>query len=82
MLFDRINAGFGLERGYLGIEIRNSLESSVSAVWLEEWPWWIKVFMHTLTITVDGEAVTQGASQIHLHHEAPRGRQLVTSRGC
>ena len=58
----RINTGYGLERARLGIEIRNNAEDSdVDVTWVEEWPWWIKVYLHTLEISVDDTVVQQGA---------------------
>lgn len=67
LLVSRINTGYGLERARLGIEIRNNKpDSEVHVTWLEEWPWWIKVYLHTLEISVDDVLVQQGASPIYL----------------
>lgn len=60
VLFERINTGYGLERNRLGVQIRNNADQPVSAVWLEAWPHWIKAYMHTMHISVDGLPVETG----------------------
>lgn len=64
MIVERINTGYGLERNRLGIQIRNNAAESIAVTWLEEWPWWIKVYMHTLRISVNGVSVAQGAMRM------------------
>jgi phosphatidylinositol glycan class T len=56
--------GYGQERGAIGVDISNSLSDPVSVVYVEEWPWWIKVFLHTLTVTVDGNKRRKHRSEI------------------
>ena len=60
LLYERINTGYGLERNRLGVQITNNENQPVSAVWLEEWPHWIKLYMHTLQVSVNGQAVERG----------------------
>lgn len=44
----RLLLGNGQERGSIGVSISNTSPEPVTAVWLEEWPWWIKLYLHTL----------------------------------
>jgi hypothetical protein len=38
----RLLAGYGQERGTIGIEVVNNLDAPVDAVYVESWPWWLK----------------------------------------
>lgn len=60
---ERINTGYGLEGAVLGIAIWNSEQTARNVTWLEEWPAWIKVYMHTLRVTVNNEVVSNGELQ-------------------
>ena len=55
-----MNTGYGLERARLGIEISNDQDEEAEVSWLEEWPWWIKVYLHTLELTVNDVVVSEG----------------------
>lgn len=57
---ERINTGYGLERAILGIAIWNTEETAKNVTWLEEWPAWIKVYMHSMRVTVNDEQVSNG----------------------
>ena len=63
-MVERINTGYGLERNRLGIQIRNNAAAPIAVTWLEEWPWWIKVYMHTLRVSVNGVNVAQGVMRV------------------
>lgn len=53
-------AGYGQERGVIGVEIANALNHSVEAIYVESWPWWLKAYLHTLHDAIGG--LEQGAS--------------------
>lgn len=57
---ERINTGYGLERATLGIAVWNTENTAKNVTWLEEWPAWIKVYMHTMRVTVNGRQVPNG----------------------
>lgn len=63
---ERINTGYGLERAILGIAIWNTEETAKNVTWLEEWPAWIKVYMHSMRVTVDDEQVSNGENFVWL----------------
>lgn len=46
---ERLNAGQGQERGQIGVRLLNDHDHPVHAVWTETLPWWIKLYLHTLT---------------------------------
>jgi phosphatidylinositol glycan class T len=46
----RILSGYGQEHGSIGVFISNPHSHPVPAIWLEELPWWIRLYMHSLTI--------------------------------
>jgi phosphatidylinositol glycan class T len=48
----RVMSGYGQERGSIGVLISNPLPTSTSAVWLEELPWWIRLYVHTLSVEI------------------------------
>lgn len=56
----RINVGYGLERATVGIKVRNNRNVDATVRWLEEWPWWMKVYLHTMYVRIDGEQVPEG----------------------
>jgi len=78
VLFERINSGFGLERARLGVEIRNYQLSDTTATWLEEWPWWIKVYMHTLQVTIDGQPVPRDGIIRTMRYSQAQARERPT----
>jgi len=45
--------GYGQERGVVGVSITNDSPTEVEAIWLEEWPWWMRVYMHTLKLQTE-----------------------------
>lgn len=69
---ERTMTGYGQERGVIGVIITNNTPDSVDAIWLEEWPWWMRVFMHTLQLKTD--------SQSHLDFNNSTGSPLVSMR--
>lgn len=76
---ERINTGYGLERAVLGIAIWNSEAFATNVTWLEEWPAWIKVYMHTLRVTIDNkEAPESDVVKKMLYRQAhTRGRPTL-----
>ena len=52
--------GYGQERGSIGIEFINLLNEPIKVLWMEEWPWWLKIYVHTLQGHVDGKPVILG----------------------
>ena len=46
----------------LGIAIWNTEDGAKNVTWLEEWPAWIKVYMHSMRVTVDDVQVSKGKS--------------------
>lgn len=54
----RLLLGNGQERGSIGVSISNTSPEPVNAVWLEEWPWWIKLYLHTLQQKIDHDSST------------------------
>jgi hypothetical protein len=61
---ERVNTGYGLERATLGISVWNNGPSTTNVTWLEEWPAWIKVYMHTMRVTVNDRPVATGEHNI------------------
>ncbi|KAL7006433.1 Subunit of the glycosylphosphatidylinositol transamidase complex-like protein [Cystobasidiomycetes sp. EMM_F5] len=76
---ERINSGYGLERGQLGVEITNNQPEDAHVTWLEEWPWWIKVYTHTMKVQIGKKLVAQDAviSQLRYTPAQLRGRPTV-----
>ncbi|TNY17502.1 GPI transamidase component PIG-T [Rhodotorula diobovata] len=52
----RITHGVGVERGRIGVELVNNLDEEAQVVWGETWPWWLRTYLSTLEVTVDGNA--------------------------
>lgn len=46
---ERLSAGQGQERGSIGVRLTNAHDHAVQGTWTESLPWWIKLYMHTLT---------------------------------
>ena len=65
ILIKRRLTGYGQERGSIGIELLNSLNEPVDLLWMEEWPWWLKVYLHTLRGHVNGEPAGKPISYCH-----------------
>lgn len=65
------------------MQIKNNAVNEASAIWLEAWPHWIKVYMHTLQVTIDGLPVAQCEHTARAGLQALTGRlQLKSSRKC
>ncbi|GAA5864421.1 hypothetical protein JCM8547_005814 [Rhodosporidiobolus lusitaniae] len=52
----RLLSGVGQERGRIGVEIVNNLDEQAEVVWVETWPWWVRGFVSTMEVTVNGNA--------------------------
>lgn len=71
MSVKRVSSGYGEERGSLGVLLHNAHPYPVHAVWLEELPWWIKLYVHTLSKPSDDFFQT-------FDYRPARDRQSVT----
>jgi len=49
--------GLGQERGGIRATLRNTLKEEVTVVYLDIIPWYLRIYMHTLTITSNGRAL-------------------------
>ncbi|KAG0142502.1 hypothetical protein CROQUDRAFT_50207 [Cronartium quercuum f. sp. fusiforme G11] len=50
---ERFWSGAGQAHGVLGVEVTNNAKEAVEAVYIEQLPWWITVYVHTLSTLVD-----------------------------
>lgn len=50
----RLLSGYGQERGKIGIELSNHLNRTVEVIWIETWPWWIRGFISSLKVKMEG----------------------------
>ncbi|SCZ94980.1 BZ3500_MvSof-1268-A1-R1_Chr11-3g03519 [Microbotryum saponariae] len=48
LIVRRLLHGSGQERGRIGIELINNLDSNADVIWIETWPWWLRAFVSTL----------------------------------
>ncbi|KAG0070405.1 hypothetical protein BGZ89_000742 [Linnemannia elongata] len=53
----RYFTGFGQERGGLAIEIRNNNSQDIEAVYLDTLPWYLKLYLHTFSIQLNGNSM-------------------------
>ncbi|KAG0278494.1 hypothetical protein BGZ95_003862 [Linnemannia exigua] len=53
----RYFTGFGQERGGLAIEIRNNNSQDIEAIYLDTVPWYLKLYLHTFSIQLDGKTL-------------------------
>ncbi|KDE07715.1 hypothetical protein MVLG_01989 [Microbotryum lychnidis-dioicae p1A1 Lamole] len=51
LIVRRLLHGSGQERGRIGIELINNLDSNADVIWIETWPWWLRAFVSTLCAT-------------------------------
>ncbi|KAK4046748.1 Subunit of the glycosylphosphatidylinositol transamidase complex-like protein [Microbotryomycetes sp. JL201] len=69
-------AGYGQERGRIGVEICNNQDVDVQVVWVETWPWWLRAFIGSLQIvSMDDSA----ASVLDLSYTPPIARARPTT---
>lgn len=54
----RLLYGVGQQRGRIGVEVINNLETEAEVVWQESWPWWLRAYLSTLEVSVDGDVTT------------------------
>ncbi|GAA6056617.1 hypothetical protein JCM3770_006358 [Rhodotorula araucariae] len=52
----RLLHGVGVERGRIGVEVVNNLEEEADVIWGETWPWWLRGYLSTLEVTLNGTA--------------------------
>lgn len=57
LVVDRSMTGFGGERGGIALNIRNMVAEQLSVVYHEELPWFVRPYLHTLRVTVNGTEV-------------------------
>jgi len=50
----RYFTGYGQERGGLSIEIHNNNSEDVESVYLDTLPWYLKLYLHTFTMELNG----------------------------
>jgi phosphatidylinositol glycan class T len=53
----RYFTGFGQERGGFAIEIRNNNSQDIEAIYLDIVPWYLKLYLHTFTIQLNGKTL-------------------------
>ncbi|KAF9186504.1 hypothetical protein BGZ50_002436 [Haplosporangium sp. Z 11] len=53
----RYFTGYGQERGGLAIEIHNNNEQDVEAIYLDTLPWYLKLYLHTFSIQLNGKTI-------------------------
>ncbi|KAF9958427.1 hypothetical protein BGZ70_009197 [Mortierella alpina] len=53
----RYFTGYGQERGGLAIEIQNNNAQDVEAIYLDTLPWYLKLYLHTFSIELDGKTL-------------------------
>ncbi|KAF9984000.1 hypothetical protein BGZ75_004425 [Mortierella antarctica] len=53
----RYFTGYGQERGGLAIEIQNNNAQDVEAIYLDTLPWYLKLYLHTFSIELDGKTI-------------------------
>lgn len=57
VLIYRHVVGTGQERGGIVTTIKNSCSSTLTAVYLDLLPWYLRIYLHTLRVEVDGKPV-------------------------
>ncbi|SCV73524.1 BQ2448_7450 [Microbotryum intermedium] len=62
LIVRRLLHGTGQERGRIGIELINNLDSSADVIWIETWPWWLRAFISTLSTTSNATHDSAGSS--------------------
>lgn len=73
----RVIAGHGQERGSIGVIIGNLHPFPVKAIWLEELPWWIRLYLHTLQVDINGQTIPKPFSEIRYSPAIDRTRPSV-----
>ncbi|KAG0264452.1 hypothetical protein BG011_006811 [Mortierella polycephala] len=53
----RYFTGYGQEHGGLAIEIHNNNEQDVEAIYLDTLPWYLKLYLHTFSIQLNGKTI-------------------------
>ncbi|KAG0198227.1 hypothetical protein BGX28_008325 [Mortierella sp. GBA30] len=53
----RYFTGYGQERGGLAIEIHNNNVQDVEAIYLDTLPWYLKLYLHTFSIQLNGKTL-------------------------
>ncbi|EGG03544.1 uncharacterized protein MELLADRAFT_78546 [Melampsora larici-populina 98AG31] len=76
---ERFWSGAGQADGRLGVEIRNNANQAIEAVYIEQLPWWINAYIHTLTTTIDEKKADQIVIKKHITPSRARQRPLTLS---
>lgn len=56
-MVNRYFTGYGQEHGGLAIEIHNHNERDIEALLLDTLPWFLKLYLHTFSVEVDGRSL-------------------------
>ncbi|GAA6038309.1 hypothetical protein JCM8097_003937 [Rhodosporidiobolus ruineniae] len=70
----RLLSGVGQERGHIGVEIVNNLDTDADVVWIETWPWWVRGFISTLEVSVNGNRSTDVVAELDYKPSIARKR--------
>ncbi|KAH9811120.1 GPI transamidase component PIG-T [Melampsora americana] len=76
---ERFWSGTGQVDGRLGVEIKNNANQATEAVYIEQLPWWINVYIHTLTTTIDEKQRDDIVIKKHITPSRARQRPLTLS---
>ncbi|KAF9363846.1 hypothetical protein BGX34_003179 [Mortierella sp. NVP85] len=57
IVVNRYFTGYGQEHGGLAIEIHNNNERDIEALLLDTLPWFLKLYLHTFSVEVDGRSL-------------------------
>ncbi|GAA5996044.1 GPI-anchor transamidase subunit GPI16 [Rhodotorula paludigena] len=70
----RLLYGVGQQRGRIGVEVINNLETEAEVVWQESWPWWLRAYLSTLEVSVDGDVTTEMVTDLDYRPAIARKR--------
>lgn len=64
----RYFTGYGQEHGGLAIEIHNNNEQDIEAIYLDTLPWYLKLYLHTFSIQLNGKTLdNQRGKNMDIH---------------
>ncbi|ORY77569.1 GPI transamidase component PIG-T [Leucosporidium creatinivorum] len=75
----RILLGRGQERGHIGIELINNGAEAAEVLWVEEWPWWVRGFVGSLTAEGASSSEDSQPSVLALDYTPPIPRRRPTT---
>lgn len=63
--------------GVFSVRIENRGDDVRAAVYSEVWPWWVKGWLHEITVTEDGDLRGMPCNEMALTASGPAGRDIL-----